>query len=466
MSSEKTDIIVLGATGFTGHLITRYLASHPQFTQGLFSFSIAARSQSKIHTLVQELSLPPHVNTIQIDVTDASAIEALVQTTKVVINTVGPYWRWGTLVVRACARHGIHYVDLTGETVWIKHIIDAFDYLATKSGAIIVPSCGMDSVPSDISAFLSNKTLKAYGQYDVGTSTTAYHYHGGISGGTLSTLMTMLEEVPESKMTDSKQDFSLSPVEGGLLPAFRFLYNLAIPGDKPILGGFFVMQPTNRKLVQRTFGLLELQAIESQCTHFAPGPSSELAKNALREHYGRTFRYDEFIVMPSRLSAIFFTTAFAFGIGMLSLVAPVRWLFKKWMTQPGDGPSEEEQKKGSLEGINHTISTSNPPVHVKTTLKGDGDPGYLLTSIMISESALSLILPPTSVTSSPSYTPSPDPKALPAGLSTLAHQGGILTPMTAFGDVLIQRLRETGKFEFESHIVEEESGQVEGRKDV
>jgi short subunit dehydrogenase-like uncharacterized protein len=103
MSNYQTDIIVLGATGFTGRLTTRYLAAHPQFKQGLFSFTIAGRSQSKLHTLVQQLSLPPTIHTIQVDVTNETDVEKAVTSAKVVINTVGPYWLWGSLVVRCVA---------------------------------------------------------------------------------------------------------------------------------------------------------------------------------------------------------------------------------------------------------------------------------------------------------------------------------------------------------------------------
>jgi short subunit dehydrogenase-like uncharacterized protein len=110
MSSTQTDIILLGATGFTGRLITRYLAAHPQFKQGLFSFSIAARSQSKLHTLVQQLSLPPTINTVQVDVTDYADLEKLVRSTKIVINAVGPYWRWGSPVVRCVAKILPHFI--------------------------------------------------------------------------------------------------------------------------------------------------------------------------------------------------------------------------------------------------------------------------------------------------------------------------------------------------------------------
>ncbi|KAF8058737.1 Saccharopine dehydrogenase-domain-containing protein [Lyophyllum atratum] len=459
MSSAQTDIIVLGATGFTGRLITRYLAAHPQFTQGLFSFSIAARSQSKLHTLVQELSLPPTVNTVQFDVTDENSVEAAVRSARVVINTVGPYWTWGTPVVKACAKYGVHYVDLTGEGVWVRQIIYRYDYLATKTGAIIVPSCGYDSIPSDASAYLSNKTLKAHGDYDVATSITAHKVRGGVSGGTLSTMMTIMGEVPRDKLRESGADYSLSPVEGRPMPKFKLLYNQSIPGETSVAGAFFFMQPTNRKLVQRTFGLLEMQA------RIDAAGSVENLKAARRERYGPEFGYDEFLVTPSRLSAVIVSSVVAFGFGMLAMVTPFRWLVQKLMPPPGSGPSEEAMQKGFFKATNHTTSTSSPPVHVKTVFKGDRDPGYALTSIMISESALSLLLPPVSATSSsqPSASSSKS-SSLPDGLPALARKGGILTPMTAFGDVLLTRLVDTGRFTIESYVVGQNAGSAQERR--
>ncbi|KAG6873133.1 hypothetical protein C0995_002507 [Termitomyces sp. Mi166 len=439
MSTTNFDIVVFGATGFTGRLITRYLASHPQFTQGLFSFAIAARSQSKLHTLVQDLKLPSRINTIQVDVTDFKSVEAVVRRARVVINTVGPYWRWGTPVVKACARNGVHYVDLTGESVWIKEIINQFDYLATKTGAIIVPSCGYDSIPSDVSAYLSNKTLKSHGDYDVATSISGQKVRGGISGGTLSTVFTLLEDVPRDKLRDSAREHSLSP------------------GETPAPGAFFLMAPANKKLVQRTFGLLELQRIEASQL----GLPAEVAKITRRESYGPSFAYDEFLILPSRFSAIAFSTMFPVSTSPTNLfVTQLRWLLKKFLPAPGSGPSEESMEKGFFEIVNHTTSTSTPSVHVKSVFKGDRDPGYALTAIMISESALSLLLPPVSKPPPPFKTSS-----LPEGLPALAKKGGVLTPMTAFGDVLITRLIDTERFSYESHVVGQASSS-ESRKDV
>ncbi|KAG5644513.1 hypothetical protein DXG03_008255 [Asterophora parasitica] len=452
MSSAKTDVVVFGATGFTGRLTTRYLSKHPQFQKGLFSIAIAARSQSKLHSLIQELELPPSIGTLQLDVTDYQSVEAAVKSARVVINTVGPYWTWGTPVVKACATHGVHYVDLTGEGVWIRDIINKFDYLATKTGAVIVNSCGYDSVPSDASAFLSNKTLKAHGAYDVGSSVTAHRVRGGFSGGTVSTMITSLENVPSEKLRETI-DYSLSPVKGPALPRFQFSYTQSIPGERSVFGGFFFMQPTNRKLVQRTFGLLELQAQNAE----TPGSSANV-QTARRERYGPAFAYDEFLVMPSRLSSIIFSTTFAIGIGLLALVAPIRWLFKKFAPKPGTGPTDEAMNKGFFVATNHTISTSTPPVHVKSVIKGDRDPGYALTAIMIAESALSLVLPPVSA------NPTAKSASLPEGLPALARKGGVLTPMSALGDVLLTRLVDTGHFSIESYVVGE--GSAETRKDV
>ncbi|KAG6827628.1 hypothetical protein H0H92_011031 [Tricholoma furcatifolium] len=338
MSSPSSDIVVFGATGFTGRLITRYLAQHPQFKQGLFSFAVAARSQSKLHSLVQELSLPPSITTVQVDVTDYRAVEAAVKNTRVVINTVGPFWRWGTPVVKACANNGVHYVDLTGEGSWIRDIIFQFDYLATRTGAVIVPSCGYDSVPSDVSAFLSNRTLKAHGNYDVASSVTGQKMKGGISGGTASTIITVLEDVPRHKLRESSFDFSLSPVKGNAFPQWRFLYDQSIPGEPTTTGSFFFMGPGNKQLVQRTFGLLELQA---RAEALQPGTPEEVKRTVLRERYGPSFAYDEFMIMPSRLTAAIFSIGFALGFSLVALFSPFRWVFKQLLPSPGSGPSEE-----------------------------------------------------------------------------------------------------------------------------
>jgi len=119
----KTDLLILGATGYTGRLITRYLSEHPQ--RSGFTFAVGARSRAKLTSLLENLGLlnDDTIGLVHVDVTRPAEVEEAVKSTRVVINTVGPYWYWGTPVVAACAKYGVHYVDITGETWWIRKII-------------------------------------------------------------------------------------------------------------------------------------------------------------------------------------------------------------------------------------------------------------------------------------------------------------------------------------------------------
>ncbi|KAF9529743.1 Saccharopine dehydrogenase-domain-containing protein [Crepidotus variabilis] len=445
MSNEKVDILVLGATGFTGGLTVRYLATHPQRQH--FSLAIGGRNAKKLEEVVKKLNLASDVKLVQADATKDEEAERAVKGAKVVVNCVGPYWLYGTATVRACARNGVHYVDLTAEPPWTRRMILEYDYLATKTGAIIVPSCGFDSIPSDSTAYLSNKTLKSLPSSTglplyAGTSTTVHNFNGGISGGTISTALTILEEIPHSDIKFAAKQYSLSPFvgkkQGGL--GFKYLYKLVVPGlpRKNYIGGFFFMSPANRSLVQRTFGLFELHAAQS----------GDLESK--KRSYGPDFVYDEFMQTNSVLKAFVIGTSFVIAFTLLAF-KPFRVLLKSMFPPAGSGPSEEKMEKGWFSATNLTVSTSNPPVYVKSVIKGKGDPGYSTTAVMISECALSILLPPVSSTSSQSNL-SRSGNNIHA-LGPIAKRGGILTPMTAFGDVLIQRMEETGSFQFSSSVV-------------
>jgi len=119
----KTDLLILGATGYTGRFITRYLSEHPQ--RSGFTFAVGARSRAKLTSLLENLGLLDDntIGLVHVDVTKPTEVEEAIKSTRVVINTVGPYWHWGTPVVAACAKNGVHYVDITGETWWIRKII-------------------------------------------------------------------------------------------------------------------------------------------------------------------------------------------------------------------------------------------------------------------------------------------------------------------------------------------------------
>jgi short subunit dehydrogenase-like uncharacterized protein len=420
------DIVVLGATGYTGRLIAQYLATHPQ--RPSFTFGLAARSQSALEKVFRGLNLSKDdVPAFTVDVTNPSDVSAVVQQARVVINTIGPYWRWGTSVVRACVHHGKHYVDLTGEVHWIKDIIFELDYAAVKSGSIVVPCCGLDSVPSDVLAFVANKALKSFGgpSTTIDLSTSAWKLGGAsISGGTFSTILTTLEDVPKHKLLAIRENSVLSPVKGTHSPRPRMLYTLPY-SDRPVYGAWYFMAITNSQVVQRSWGLYELARRRHNATTVAPFS------------YGPNFKYEEFVILPSALYAVMYSIIFSAIAALLVLFKPARWFARRIMPGPGEGPSEKQLQSGSVKITN--ITTSNPnsqgeKIVVRSIFQGRGDPGYFLSSIMISECALALAL---------------DGATLPQ----ISTGGGILTPMTAFGEVLIERLKRSGYIDIESELL-------------
>lgn len=435
--SSRFDILLLGATGFCGRLCTKYLASHPQ--RSSFKLAIAARSKSKLVALVSELGLDDTVQVVQVDVTNFNELEDAVIQTKVVINTVGPFWQWGTPVVKACVRHGKHYVDLTGESPWIREIINMFDYYATKTGSIIIPSCGMDSVTSDLPVFLSNKTLKAFSGHSttIDTSTSVYNFKGGVSGGTLGTAIAMVEQVPPHKRNAAFSDYALSPLKGQPTPAPRLLYRLP-HSSPPIIGGYFFMANVNKVLVQRTWALHELEFRQyGRGSNIISSTSGATLEQVQSQAYGPQFKYEEFMKTRTRLQAVILGIGMAMTVLCMVYIPPIRWLAKRIVTQPGMGPSEEQMKDGYIEVTNISSSVAganSSQIHVRSVMSGQGDPGYTLSSIMVSESALALLL---------NYD----------SLPSLGRQGGVLTSMSAMGDVLIERLKDTGRFKFESSVL-------------
>ncbi|KAG7091287.1 hypothetical protein E1B28_010335 [Marasmius oreades] len=416
--TKTSDILILGATGLTGRQVTKFLAAHVDRTSRNFTLAIAARSKQKLQALVSDLSLSQDINLVSLDVTNEVAVNGAMQQTRIVINTVGPYSKYGEPVVKACAQNGVHYVDLTGETLWIAHIIRNYDYLATKTHSIIVPSCGFDSIPSDLSVYIANKALKEVDpSLDIASSTTVFDkIEGIISAGTLDSAMAM-RTLPAHERNASLRDYLLSPVQGPPSPQAHLLYNIQVPGtSRYIKGSFWFMSGSNRSIVQRSWGLLEqelLQKNTSTTTH----------------RYGPSMVYEEFLKARGAISASIISTTIALVWGLLGF-SPFRWLIRKLLASNVSTASDERLEKGSFRTINITTSTTSVnhpnPVKVTTTLIGKGDPGYLLSPIWMAECALALL----------------DPESLPER----ARRGGILTPATAFGDVLVKRIEDNGRF--------------------
>ena len=418
------DILVLGATGTTGKLVARYLEGHR--LRSSYRLAFGARSPSKLDALYKELSIPDSVAKVQVDVLDEASIEKAVKQTRVVLNTVGPFWRWGTPVVAACARNGVHYVDCTAEGPWIVDIVPQFHALASQSGAIVLPACALVSVPSDLSVYIANQTLKSVSPgLDIDSSCSAYNVRMGLSGGSVASLVTLTDEVPTNKFLGSTKDYLVSPIVGQDKFTPKLYYKLPNV-ESAVYGVVWHLGLANRLMIQRTWGLHEVQGNKEKQT-------SE--NNKLR--YGPAFKYEEFHIAKNPVTATLFSLVLVFVLGLVKALKPIRWLLR--FGESMAGPDEETMRKGILEVTNITTSVptpSQPPVRVRTFFRGKGEPGFLITSILLAETALTLAL---------------DEKKLP----TLARKGGVLTTASACGQLLVNRLKDSGWFDIESRVLKE-----------
>ncbi|KAI0002113.1 Saccharopine dehydrogenase-domain-containing protein [Russula compacta] len=418
------DILIIGATGFCGRHAARYILEHPERPK--YTVGLAARSRSKVAFI--GLPVDESIQIFELDILDERAVEAAVKQAKVVLNCIGPFWHYGSPVVRACARNGVHYVDITGETPWILDMIKKYDYLATKTHAIIVPSCGIDSVPADASVHLASKTLA---HAPLGDSMSSAGLSGGVPGGTIASFIAACEDVPRNHLRLAASDWALSPVPGARSPAARLVYRI---GRHARVGGIGIFGTVNRAIVQRTAGLLELARRDD--ARSGRGAGAPL----IPVYYGPAFTYTEFMPTASAVNAFLLSLALGVTVFTLAFIAPFRWVFKHIVTQPGSGPSDHVLEDGRMEYVNVTVSDEAKPRYAKTIIKGRGDPGTLLTAALVGESALALLLDE---------------------LPPLAAGGGVLTPMTAFGDSLIRRLEANARFEISTGLVDSPDDDIE-----
>ncbi|GAA5958344.1 hypothetical protein JCM8115_004060 [Rhodotorula mucilaginosa] len=406
--SHKYDILVMGASGFTGQLVAKYLATQAPIQN--FTWAAGGRNREKIQQKMHEVHAEPSEIFVA-DSNDEEALRAAVKQVKVVISLIGPYLLHGEKLVKVCAEEGTHYVDLTGETPFIYKTVKQFQRSALDSKALIVHTSGFDSIPSDLGAFLAVQRLKQAGGDETfaGPVRTAFKAKGGMSGGTLSSLLTVVEQPKESREVASKV-YALSPVQGKHKGRPVVVSSQTFRGQKT-WGGFFLMAPINIPVVNRSWGILE-----------SADPSSRVLR------YGPNFVYDEFMALPGPISSFIASTVMLLSFGAIALFSPVRWLLRRFGPQAGDGPSEKERENGWYE-VTTVAKSDDGKLESRVVQKGKGDPGYLATSVLISSCALCLVK---------------DYDRLPP----IAKHGGFLTPATALGNVLVERLEKTGRFSF------------------
>ena len=398
MPEREHEIVVYGATGFVGKLTAKYLAEHGP---GDVRIALGGRSKEKLEKVRSELGVDWPV--IAADSQDAAALKSLAESAKVVATTVGPYARLGLPLVEACAAAGTHYADLTGETLFMRRSIDTAHEPATKSGARIVHTCGFDSIPSDIGVLTLFEKAKADGAGDLGETTYVVKaMNGGASGGTIDSMRGMIDEAKRDKEARKLllDPYALSP-DKAKEPDLGSERDPNTVIRNASLGGFlapFVMGTVNTRVVRRS--------------------------NALQDYaYGRRLKYRELMLAGDGPVGAAKATAITGGLGVMfagMALPPTRMVLDRVLPAPGEGPSEEAREKGFFKIEIHTKTSGG--AHLVADVAAQGDPGYKATAVMLGESALSLAR---------------DDGSLP-------DAAGVLTPATAMGAALADRLRAAG----------------------
>lgn len=378
MTKRKLDIVVYGATGFTGRLVCEYLNQQYGADSGV-AWAMAGRSQDKLARVQQELGIPDSIPLVITDADDPASIDAMVADTKVVLTTVGPYQLYGSALVAACAAAGTDYVDLCGEPNWMAEMIAAHGETASASGARILFSCGFDSIPFELGVyFLQQQASKKFGAVLPRVKARVRGMKGGFSGGTLASLKaTMAATAVEPSLRDLlaspfalTEGFTGPDQPAGLAPVHD--------ADIGSWSAPFVMATINTKNVHRS--------------------------NLLMGHpYGKDFVYDEMLLTGPGEKGEAAANAVAADNSMASS-----------KLQPGDGPSREERESGMFDVL--FVGSNDSGDSLAASVKGTMDPGYGTTSKMIAETAICLVKHPDVAT------------------------GGIWTPGAALQDLLITRL--------------------------
>jgi short subunit dehydrogenase-like uncharacterized protein len=376
--AREFDIILYGATGYTGRLVAEHLLK-TYGASGDIAWAMAGRSVEKLSEVRDLIGGPKNPPLVTADASVPASLAAMATRAKVIITTVGPYQLYGDGLVAACAEAGTDYVDLTGESHWIARMIAANEAKAKASGARIVFSCGFDSIPFDLGVyFLEEKAKARFGAPVSRVRGRVRGMAGGLSGGTLASGM--------ATMAAAQADPGLGAVLAdpfALTPGFKGAEQPdgETPYEDKVTGSWvapFMMAGINTKAVHRS--------------------------NFLMDHaWGKDFQYCEMLMTDGPPTEGRPPGGFAFGSGP--------------MPKPGEGPTKEERETGHYDIL--FIGEAADGRTLRVSVKGDMDPGYGSTSKILGESAVCLV------------------RDTPRDLTP----GGCWTPAAAMGDALIRRLQ-------------------------
>ncbi len=401
---REFDVVVFGATGFTGRLVAEYLARRYGFA-GDLRWAIAGRNATKLETIRDGLGVDARTLTlIEADSFDRAALASVAARTRVVLTTVGPYALYGSDLVASCVEAGTHYCDLAGEVQWIRRMIDQHHDTAQQTGARIVHCCGFDSVPMDIGAwFLQHEAHQRFGQYCSSIRLLVKATKGAASGGTVASMLNILEESRKDREVAKilVAPYALNPPGDRDGPDRRDQLGAVYDADAESWTAPFVMAAVNTKVVRRSHAL-------------AGYP------------WGRDFRYREAILTGDGMQGRVKATAVAAALGAFMAagsVSPTRKLLRLVVPKPGDGPDAKQREEGFFNLMQ--IGELPDGGIIRTRITGDQDPGYGSTSKMLGECAVCLAKDP------------------------LDSIGGVLTPAAAMAAPLHARLTANAGLTFE-----------------
>ncbi len=397
--AREFDVVLYGATGFVGQQTAAYFVKHLAANPSNLRWAIAGRSASRLQAVIDGLGKAgAGVGVIVADATDATALNLLASKARVVLTTAGPYAKFGSALLAACVKNGTHYVDITGETPWVRQMIDAHHATAQKSGTKIVPFCGFDSVPSDLGvAILAAAMQEKHGQAVVSVKSAFSLSGGGFNGGTVASLMNIMD----TGQGDAVQDVFLLNPPGTRPPSDAGHEDPISPhNDRDFKGwiGPFIMGAINTRVVRRSA--------------------------ALR---GEALTYQEHMRFGAGVGGAMFATAFSVGSlasqSMLK-VGAVRKLANRFVPQAGEGPSETAMNSGYFKC--ELVATGSGGQRMRAVISYKGDAGNRATTLFVCESALALALE----------------------FDQLPKTAGVITPTHAFGGgasgILATRLRNAG----------------------
>ncbi len=391
--NKQYDVVVYGASGFTGRLVAEYL--HNQYSGTALRWAMAGRNEKKLEQVRQNIGCDASI--IIADSTDKAALDQMTAQTKVVCTTVGPYAKYGNDLLASCVTQSAHYCDLSGEVPWMRRMIDAHHEMAKSKKLKIVHSCGFDSIPSDYGLYYhQNQSKEKLGAYCSTVSMRVRAMKGKFSGGTLASGQNVIAEaIGDASIWKVLMDpYGLNPTEERTGKDRKDLNKVVYDPQFKSWIAPFVMGNINTKIVRRGHALRGFP-------------------------YGSEFQYDEAILTGNgwkgKMSGKMTHTVTGLVMGPKPGTM-MRKVVDKFLPDPGEGPSEAERKNGFYKLL--FKGKTNAGESFTTQMTGDMDPGYGSTSKMLGEAAVCLAM---------------DQENLPSCY-------GVVTPVAAMGDSLGDRL--------------------------